>query len=161
MSEGWTSMKMPRKLYNEVKKIAEQEGLRPYQVVEKAVTMYIAQLEHTKATDSRLRYRDVKYYHPRSVYHAFKVLLAYADLRVMLRHQDKFAEEEIEKAMASFEYTLFRVTKDLKVLRREEIDMALKLIKEYRETKQGRILAQLNDLLREMFYRAVAVAGKR
>jgi len=161
MSEGWTSLKLPRKLYNEIKRVAEKEDLKPYQIVEKALTMYIAQLEHTKATDVMLKYRSTRYYHPRSIYHCFKVLLAYADLRVMLKFPERFNDEEINNAVTRFEYTLFRVAKDLKVLRREEIDMALKLIKEYRETKQGRVLAQLNDLLREMFYRAVAVAGKR
>jgi|GEM_PF-6551176 len=155
MSLKWGAIKVPKHVLETVDLIAKSEGLARHKVVEKAIAIYKAELEKSKRNDTHLRYRSARFYHPRAFYHAFKLVLAYGDLRAMVRYRDRFSNEELMKTLASVEYCLYRLQKDTKIISPEEVEKLLDLIQRYIKTPQGRLLRDINDFIREIVYRSL------
>jgi len=149
----WASITVPVQVKEQVLKIAAEEGVAMHSIIEKALSIYKAIRNRTvtvgRAPQGRL--------HTRSVWYVFKLMLSYAEFRVIVKNKDKFTSEETEQAINSFEYTLYTLRERLKIITPEEYQRILALAREYMKTRSTKILRDLNDMIREIMFRVMAL----
>ena len=148
----WGAIKVPYNIIRRVDKLKRAENVPRHVIIEKALVLYESLREET-GDSSRVAGKK----HTRGLWYAWKVLLSYAEFRTAVRYKEHLPPEEVEKLITSFEFCLWQAKTRIGIITQDEIEEALKLAREYMKTRSTRILYQLNDIVRDVFFRAVGV----
>jgi len=82
-------------------------------------------------------------------------MLSYAELRVASRYRKCFPPSVLNKLFKMWFETVHQVRERTKAITKEECDEIISLTKEYIKTQSNSVLYQLNDIVRDVFYRVI------
>jgi len=92
------------------------------------------------------------------MWYAWKLMLSYAELRIATKYQKCFPPTVLEKMFKQWYVTVMQIKERTKAITKEECEDIIKLTKDYIKTRKNTTLYQLNDIIRDVFYRVLGRA---
>ena len=146
----WATVKVPTSLLNIIDELAKKEGVPRHIIVSKAITLY-RKLEQNKGGTKYLKGKK----HSRGMWYAWKLMLSYAEMRIATKYRKCFPPTVLEKMFKQWYDTVMQIKERTKAITKEECDNVIKLTKDYIKTRKNTTLYQLNDIVRDIFYRVL------
>ena len=146
----WGSVHVPKSLLKRIDRLAKQEGVPRHVIVAKAISVYMGQ---TKNVGGTVYLKGQK--HSRGMWYAWKLMMSYAEFRIAVKYRKCLPHTVIERMGKYFEGTLWQLITRVKAITKKEGNEIFNLAMEWAKTRDNKLLYQLNDRIREIFYRVL------
>ncbi|RLC73731.1 MAG: hypothetical protein DRI26_00135 [Chloroflexi bacterium] len=137
----WTTIKVPVKLANEVKRLAKERNIPPHKLLAEAIVAFKAK----------------EYEFDRRIWYIMKLLMGYMNFRLTIMHKGN-EDDVIEEAIVNFDYPLEQIQERLKAINREEREQIINMAKEWAKTLDGKKLARLTSAVKDVVFKVLAYA---